>query len=179
MLKPRVLPIMISAVLSVAVLFGGWAIYNHVAVSAPLNDAIKEVPGLVDVAKPSIEQDYVRIAVQLSDDANLRQVYENIAENGKAAIGDRKLELQIDSSSSAELDELWNQVLFEVAEAMETKAYSNIPKAMELAAGRYQGVSATTEMDGSNIYITMKQDKAAKYVVLPRTPAKLGVWPNA
>jgi hypothetical protein len=37
-------------------------------------------------------------------------------------------------------------------------------------------VKVTTEMDDTNVYITIKNTEAVKYVVLPRTPDQLEAW---
>ncbi|WP_337103431.1 hypothetical protein [Paenibacillus sp. YIM B09110] len=179
MKKISVVPVIVTAAISVAVLFGGWTIYNQVAVAAPLEDAIADVPGIVNSAKPKMSKDQVTIDVTLSQDANLREIYQSINHNGKGAIGSRELKLDVLNESNKVLDDYWYQALFEVAEAMENKAYSNIPKALEEAGQDNPAIQAETEMDDNNIYITLKTDNAVKFIVLPRTPAQMGVWENA
>lgn len=176
MMKPRVVPILITAAITASVLFGGWAIYNQVAVAAPLEQVVKEIEGVVSSEKPVMGRDQVTIELVLAPNANIRNVYETIAANGKDVFGDRRLELEIKEEPSEQLDELWYASLFKVAEAMETKTYSNIPIAMKDAAKSYNDVSVTTEMDDTNVYITIKGKEAIKYVVLPRTPAQLEAW---
>ena len=70
-------------------------------------------------------------------------------------------------------------MLFKVAEAMENRRYADIPDAMETLTETHRGLSVDTSLDNENVYITMKQDGAVKYIVLPRTPVRMGVWPNA
>ncbi|MBD2869701.1 hypothetical protein [Paenibacillus arenilitoris] len=176
MRKPRVIPVLITAAVAASLLFGGWAVYNQVAVAAPLEKVAKEAEGVASSAKPVMDDKQVTIDVVLEPDANIRDVYERIAANGKELFGGRKLNLNVKSESSKELDELWSSSLFVVAEAMETKAYSNIPAALKEAAKGYDGVTVSTEMDETNVYVTLKKADTAKYIVLPRTPAQLEVW---
>ncbi|CAM3972953.1 hypothetical protein L1N85_04280 [Paenibacillus alkaliterrae] len=176
MMKPRVMPIIITAAISASVLFGGWAIYNQAAVAAPLEKAVKNVEGVVSSTKPVMTSDRVMIDMVLEPDANVKSIYETVQANGKDVFGDRKLELNIKAESSKQLEELWSASLFQVAEAMETKAYSDIPIAMAEAAESYKDVSVTTDMDDTNVYITIKNAESVKYVVLPRAAAQLGVW---
>lgn len=176
MIKPRVMPVIIAAAISASVLFGGWAIYNQVAVAAPLEQVVKEVQGVVSSGKPVMDNEQVTIQVELAPNANIRDIYENIATNGKNVFGDRKLVLEIKENSSKQLDDLWYSSMFEVAEAMETKTYSSIPEAMNKAAKAMKDVTIATEMDDNNVYITIKNTEAVKYVVLPRTPAQLEAW---
>lgn len=175
----RVVPVIITAAVSVAVLFGGWTLYNQVAVAAPIEEAIAAADGIDQASKPELTGDSVTVKVTLSENANLREIYESIAVNGKDAIGGRELMLDIQNGSNKELDGYWYQALFEVAEAMENKSYSDIPAALETITQQNKGVTATTEIDETNVYITLKKGDAVKFIILPRTPAQLGVWTNA
>lgn len=176
MKKPRVIPIVITAAITASVLFGGWAIYNQVAVAAPLEQVTKNVQGVVSSEKPVMDRDKIAISLELDPNANLRDVYESIAANGKDVLGERKLELNIKEKSSKQLEDIWYASMFEVAEAMETKAYSDIPDAMSSAAKSIKDVTVTTEMDEINVYITIKNNEAVKYIVLPRKPVQLEAW---
>ncbi|WP_139999498.1 hypothetical protein [Paenibacillus paridis] len=176
MLKPRVIPIIVTAAITAVVLFGGWAIYNQVAVAAPLEQVVNGVSGVASSDKPVMNRNQVDIRLSLAPDANLKDVYQSIASNGKKVFGDRTLSLAFDGDSSKQLDQLWNQSLFAVAEAMENKTYSSIPAAMNEAAKSMTNVSVTTEMDDINVYVTLKDKEAVKYVVLPRNSAQLEAW---
>lgn len=176
MKKLRVIPIIVVASISAIVLFGGWTIYNQVAIAAPLKQAFNQIDGVVSSTKPVINGNEVAIEVVLAPDANVREIYEAIKASDKSVFADRKLKLDIKSESNKQLDDLWYASLFKVAEAMETKAYSDIPSAMHDIAASHKDISISTEMDDSNVYITIKNKEAVKYVVLPRTPGKLEAW---
>jgi len=176
MMRPRVIPIVITAAITASVLFGGWSIYNQVAVAAPLEKATKGIEGVVSSEKPVMDRNKVAISLELAPNANLRDIYTSIAANGKDVIGERKLDLKIKEKSNKQLDDLWYASMFEVAEAMERKTYSHIPDAMNEAAKSMKDVTVTTEMDDTNVYITIKNSEAMKYVVLPRTPSQLEAW---
>jgi len=177
-MKLRPLPILLTIVATGAVLFGGWFAYNRYAVEEPLKATIAEVAG-IEASEPVITRDAVTVDVSLKDDADLGNVYRVIREQGASVIGSRELKLNIDQHASPALDKIWSTVLFQVAEAMENRRYADIPAAMESLAGKHEGLTVETSLDDVNVYITMKQDGAVKYVVLPRTPVQMGVWPNA
>lgn len=175
-MKLRVLPIILTVAASAIVLFGGWLLYNQFAVDAPMQKVIKQVEGIASSDAPVIDNKRVTIKLQLDSNANLKTVYDAISKQGKDVIGDRELVLDIKNNDSSEqLDELWSSVLFDVAEAMETKTYSDIPAAMERLANENKGVNSVTEMDDTNVYITIKNESSSKYIVLPRTPVQLEV----
>ncbi|MFC5403767.1 hypothetical protein [Cohnella soli] len=176
--KIRLLPIVITAALTATVLFGGWFGYRHYGVERPLDKVANAISG-VENAKVEMGAGTVKIDVKLSPDANIAQVYRKIKQDGAGEIGGKQLELTADASSSERLDKAWSYTLFDVAEAMETHKYTGIREAMDNLSAHFPGVTATTDMDEDNVYISMRDGNAAKFVVLPREPATLGAWSNA
>ncbi len=66
---------------------------------------------------------------------------------------------------------------FDVAQSMEKKEYAKIPESLDKQAANVPGLKAATEMDGKkNVYIHLSKDDQHKYIILPRIPAKMGVW---
>ncbi|MBM7564533.1 hypothetical protein [Paenibacillus sacheonensis] len=178
-MKIRPLPIVLTAVITAALLVGGWFLYRNEADLKPLDRIATSTPGVID-AKPVIGRSSVTLDLTLNRDANLRNVYDTIATEGDDIIGSKELKLNItESEASGKLEDVWASMLFEVAQAMDHRSYADIPKAMQEAQSKYPGIQASSEMDDTNVYITLKDDKAVKYVVLPRASNTIGVWPNA
>lgn len=175
-MKLRIVPFVLSAVATALLLFGGWMLYKQFAVVSPFEKSIGQVEGVASANAPAIDEDHVSVRVALTPDANLKDVYESIANEGKAAIGSRELKLDITNAApSPQLEKVWSSVLFDVAEAMEKKNYSDIPNALEKATASNNAVQYETELDDHNVYITLKDGSSTKYVILPRTPAMLEV----
>ena len=178
MRKPRVLPIAITVIATAVLLFGGFALYKGMVVAAPLADKLEKMSGVTEARKPEIGQKEVTVKLELTPHANLRETYGNVMKEATAAAGGKKVNVQLENEENEGLEQIWYGAMFEIAEAMETKAYSDIPDAMDRAVAGKDGVTVETEMDETNVYITIRseQEAAAKYVVLPRTPNTLGVW---
>jgi len=179
MRKKQIVVAISAAVLSAVLLFGGWTVYDKVAVAAPIERAVSGLPDVIKADKPVMGREQVKIGLELSDSANIREIYNAINKDAADAIDGRKLQLDVQSAKDEQLEELWQSALFAVAQAMETKSYSDIPGAMEQAAQPYENVTVSTEMDEDNVYITMKNGKSVKIAVLPRVPVQLEVWSNA
>ncbi|MNH47235.1 hypothetical protein D3C79_1103730 [compost metagenome] len=62
---------------------------------------------------------------------------------------------------------------------MENKQYTEIQDTLDQMERQYGALQATAAMDDDNVYVTLTDGTASKYVILPRVPQKLGVWPNA
>jgi hypothetical protein len=177
-MKIRVLPLTITAALSAALLFGGWTAFRHFSVEQPLDRVAASVPG-VQSATTKMSTGQVVVNVKLAPDADLAEVYRRVKQDGAGQIGGKKLELNVESRTSSVLDKAWSYSLFDVAEAMETHRYSTIRGALDKVSQQFKGVTASTDMDADNVYIRLQDGKSAKFVVLPRQPVTMGVWPNA
>ncbi|QHW30146.1 hypothetical protein GZH47_04350 [Paenibacillus rhizovicinus] len=178
-MKIRPLPVVLTAVITAGLLIGGWFTYRNEADLKPLDRIATSAPGVTN-AKPVIGRSSITLNLTLDRDANLRNIYDTIATEGDDIIGSKDLKLNIEKSGSSEkLEDAWASMLFEVAQAMDHRSYSDIPSAMKQAESKNPGIQAVSEMDDTNVYITLKDDKAVKYIVLPRVSNTIGVWPNA
>lgn len=174
-IKLRPLPVIISVAISTAVLFGGWFVYHSVAVENPLSNKIKEIQG-VESMKLDMTKDDLNIALTLSPQASLQDIYQSILEQGASMIGGREIHLSINNESSLELDQLWESAMFDVAQAMETKHYSDIPLTLRKLSEARDDIIIKSEIDLTNVYIRLNQGDYAKFIILPRIPVVLGMW---
>jgi hypothetical protein len=175
--KLRLLPVVISVAVSSVVLFGGWFGYHSLAMENPLMDIVQGVPG-VSNAQTSLNNDTVDVTLKLAPGASLREVYQTIETKGSSIIGKRAVNVDVVNESSPELDKWWSSALFDVAQAMETKQYANIPKTLEQHRSELAGLTIATEMDDKNVYVQLSDGDKSKFVILPRVASKMGVWLN-
>ncbi|OUM96747.1 MAG: hypothetical protein A9Z00_03970 [Thermobacillus sp. ZCTH02-B1] len=174
----RMVPVLLSALVSGALLFGGWFVYRHYAVEQPLAVTFSDIEG-AEASNPVVTDDRVTVEIKLDGTASLAEVHRNIRERAADVLGGRKLELVIRQERNEKLETIWSSALFAIAQAMETRRYADIPETLAGLEAVHPGLEAKAEMDESNVYITLKLEEAVKYVVLPRQPAVLGVWPDA
>lgn len=173
----KLTPILLALAGSSAILFGGWFVYHSVAMENPLNQALNGTPGVVS-SVAQIGGDKVVFELNLTSQAKLREIVHELAKKNADVAGGRQLEVRVTSNSSPVLEEWWSRALFEVAQAMETSRYSDIPASLEQKAGQLPGMEVQSEMDEKNVYIRLTEGEHVKFVILPRNPAKMGVWPN-
>ncbi|WP_438445650.1 hypothetical protein [Gorillibacterium sp. sgz5001074] len=175
-MKLKLIPLLLAVVGSSAILFGGWFAYHSVAMESPLNQALNGTPG-VESSEAKIGNKVV-FNVKLNPQAQLSEIVHEIEKRAADISGDREVQIHVDSNSSSELEAWWSRALFDVAQAMETSRYASIPVSLEEKAGLVQGLKVESQMDEKNVYVKLTQGEYAKFVILPRTPAKMGVWPN-
>ncbi|MDQ0875174.1 hypothetical protein QFZ77_003833 [Paenibacillus sp. V4I3] len=175
-MKLRLLPVVMSVIISAGVLFGGWFAYTSLAMENPLSDIIGKVPGVAS-STMKLDNNQVDIEVKLNPDANLRNVVERIHKDGASIIGKRSVNIDVKSNPSEKLDQWWSKALFEVAQAMETKHYADIPTTLQKYAEGVPNMKVDSEMDQTYVYIRLTDGDATKFIMLPRT-SQIGVWPN-
>ncbi|MNH91912.1 hypothetical protein D3C87_239930 [compost metagenome] len=176
-MKLRLVPLITSVVISAAVIFGGWFAYSQFAVEAPLKKLATEYEGVKNV-QFDITQKQVDLKLDLDPKTDLRGLVEHLTVDGKSLIGSRKLKLTVVDHSNKVLDQWWSKALFPVAEAMDNKKYTEIPVTLEKLKEGAPGLSVNTVMDNQNIYVSLSDGKASKFIILPRVPGELGVWSN-
>ena len=177
-MKLRLVPVLLTALLSVALMFGGWFLYRQFAIQEPLQKIVDSYQG-VNKSHISINRNQVTLKLDLQPGTKLRELVQYISTEGKSVIGNRSLTLDVEQHSSKELDEIWNQAMFSVAEAMESRKYTLIPAKLEQLKEQYKGITATTEIDDNNVYVSITNGKESKFIILPRQPETMGVWNNA
>jgi hypothetical protein len=176
-LKLKPVPIVLAIVLSGSLLFGGWFAYHSVAMENPLNQTLAGAPG-VESSEVKLTDDKTVFHVKLGIEANVREIVHEIQKKNAEVAGKRAAEIRVTSNTSPELDAWWAGTLFGVAQAMETSQYAQIPVTLEQKAGELAGLTVQTEMDDSNVYVRLTEGEHVKFIILPRNPARMGVWSN-
>lgn len=177
-MKLRIGPIAASIVISAVVLFGGWFLYRQWAIERPLENIVKSVEG-VNQVEMEVKPDELALKLSLQPGTDLGALVRQIEQEGKEHIGNRTLKLDVEDHSSPALDQLWENAMFTIAQAMENKQYTQITAALEQMEQENSKLKATAEMDDKNVYITLTDGQYSKFLILPRTPERLGAWPNA
>lgn len=178
MKKLRPWPIVLSSIITVVVLFGGWYGYRSLTIETPLSDLVHQLPE-VDNAELTVKDSNIEIDMKVKPEANIRELVKQVYADTKEIAGNRTIKLHIADRSNEALDTWWANALFDVAEAMELKQYGKIPQVLQERAQLLPGIGIQTEMDEQNVYVKLTQGEAYKVIVLPRVPNQLGVWPNA
>lgn len=176
-MKLKITPIVVTLVASMLVLFGGWYMYQHVAIQSPMEKAVKRVAHVTD-AKVNMNDQHVQLQLQVQPQVNLRELVQHVEVASQDLLGTRKLDIQFTNASSQALDDWWSKAMFAVAQAMENKQYKEIPQALKQASAAMPTLHAEAEMDEHNVYISLTDGTASKYIILPRAGEKMGVWPH-
>jgi hypothetical protein len=176
-MKLRLIPMIISLAVSSVVLFGGWFLYDSVAMENPLNRLVNETQG-VKQADVRVDKDRVLFRIVLDSEASLRNIYGSLKKEGAEIAGNRDIQIQVTNEEIPQLEAWWSKALFPIAEAMEKKQYGEIPTILNQLSENDPAMTVVSEIDESNVYVRISDGTNSKFIVLPRLAAKLGVWPN-
>lgn len=174
-MKLRLMPILISVTVTALVCFGGWFIYNSVAMKDPILKLAQEIPGVEDV-QVDIKDQVVQVDLQVNSEANVGAAVEQLRREGSDIIGGKKLQIEVKDRTNEQLDTWWSKVLFQVAEAMENRRYGEIPNI--LVSQQTPDMTVETSMDEQFVYVKLTSGDHVKIELLERVPAMLGVWVN-
>ncbi|MOA10947.1 hypothetical protein D3C78_1308590 [compost metagenome] len=123
-----------------------------------------------------INQTEVIAKLELATGSNVGEIVRQIEEDGSKWIGDRELKVEVKDNSPDTLNDLWEEALFPVAQAMENKQYTEITTTLDKLQEKNSSLIASTDMDENNVYITLTDTQGSKFIILPRVPQKMGVF---
>ena len=87
-MKLRLIPILISIIISTVVLFGGWFSYRSYAMETPLTKKVEQIAG-VRQAHFEFTNKNVIVTLKLKSEANIRTVYDDTVKLSDSSIGSR------------------------------------------------------------------------------------------
>jgi len=173
----RPLPVLLAFLVTAGLLFGGYFVYQAYAVQQPMESGIAGVEGVSAVSLET-ERGLVTIRLRLRPEADLMRVYRQVETLAAGRAGGRNIAVVVETEAGGDLEAVWQEMLFDLAEAMENRRYGDIPGLMEAAERRHPGLSAEAAMDESRVYVTLRLDGAAMHKALPLAGGRLEAWAN-
>ncbi|NMO98005.1 hypothetical protein [Paenibacillus lemnae] len=177
-MKLRIVPIMLSVVITASVLFGGWFLYRQFALQSPLTQVVSNYDG-VNSSQIDIKHNTVTLKLNLKPETNLRDLVNHVNKEGRSVIGSRELKIEVEDHSSEVLDQWWDDAMLSVAEAMDSRQYTDILDSLNALAEDQPNLKAKAQIDDKNVYVSLTDGKSGKYIILPRQPGKMEVWNHA
>ncbi|GGO04210.1 heavy-metal-associated domain-containing protein [Saccharibacillus kuerlensis] len=181
-MKIRMLPVVITAALSLVLLLGGWFLYRQTALERPVEQILSQYPG-VNSAQVNITQNQALLKLDLQSNVDLRGMIAELRKEQGQMFKKRSIVLDIADHSTPDIDALWKEASFSVAEAMASKRYTMIPDTLSKIQSENDEYTISSDMDNHYIYVALSSatdKKANKYIILPLTAAQgTGGQPNA
>lgn len=176
--KVRVAPTVLIMIVTGAVLFGGWALYQKNFVKQPVEQIVQQH---AEITRYHVDWQTgaMKVQIQTKPGVDVRQLVQQLTGDlEKQAKGNKVVIEYMNEHSTPEIDKWWSQALFDVAEAMVHQNYSHIPSRLQELQQKQPGIEVQTEMDNQYVYITLKDGQGSKTMLLPLEGTRMGVWPN-
>ncbi|WP_172196265.1 heavy-metal-associated domain-containing protein [Saccharibacillus qingshengii] len=168
-MKIRILPVALTAALSLIILLGGWFLYRQTALERPIEQMLAKYPGVTS-AQVNITQKQAVLKLDLQSNVDLRGMIAELRKTEGSLLKNRSIVLDIADHSTPEIDALWKKASFSVAEAMANKRYTLIPDTLSEIQSDNGGYTISSDMDEHYIYVALSSasdNKANKYIILP------------
>lgn len=157
----------IISIVSLLFLFGGWYLYQNLSIKSPINEAVSSIDG-IKVAELDIDKKNVNLSLNLYSIDNFQSTYNLVEDTVAPYLKNRTLNIDIVNKGNENLSLAWSESYFYIAEAIEKREYSLIPKAIDTMQQEYNLDRAGYTMDATKIYIDLHQDETSLYIVIPR-----------
>ena len=165
-MKIRALPVMLSLVLTLGMLFGGWFTYQQFYVQRPIEEFIVNKPQVV-LKEIKIHQNSVIVDLDFKDPNTFAMDYHEVKQFIEDKTG-KKANIRIPVAGE-NMKRLWEEEYFFIAEAINKQEYSEIPKIIEKTKKDRQLEKTVTRMDEKYIYVFLQKGSDHLYAVLPLT----------
>jgi hypothetical protein len=165
-MRVRALPILLSLITTLFILFGGWFFYQQYYLQRPIQSFIENKSSVV-LKGLEISKDTINVDLDFKNAATFPQDYQDIYNyiteraNGKAVI------IHI-PEQGAKMKDLWSENYFGFAEAVQHQQYSRIPTLVEQIKQTQKLDKSIARMDGKNIYVYLQKGSDHLYAVLPQ-----------
>lgn len=160
----------LSLVATLALLFGGWFLYQKMEIEEPIRAEIGQMQSAT-LGNLEINKDKIQIDVTVTKPDAFPAEYRNLLTETKKIAGEKEVVIDIDNQSTT-MHDIWQSGQFVFTEAVELHEYSRIPALMEQWKKGNQLDQASASMDDKNIYVYMKKGTEDFYTIIPRSIEK-------
>lgn len=160
----------LSLLATLALLFGGWFLYQKLEVEEPLRAEIGQLQSAT-LNGMEIGRDKIEIDLNVTQPELFPQEYRELMLNTTKVVGDIPVEIRV-SNQSEMMNEIWQSGQFVFKEAIDLHQYSRIPQMVDAWKADHELDEASALMDDSNIYIYMKKGTEDFYAIVPRSQEK-------
>ncbi|MBP1933399.1 hypothetical protein [Ammoniphilus resinae] len=164
-MKLRTMPVMLSLISTLALLFGGWYTYQHFYIKQPVQDFIAAKNDLI-LNDLKITQDQVVVDIDFKNPEKFVSDYKEINQYMEEQMGGKEILIRLPQYGE-KMRDLWEDEYFGVAEAIQTKEYTKIPLMMEEMKKKEQLQQAMAKMDEDFVYLYLQNGTDHLYAVLP------------
>lgn len=165
----RKVPIITSLLVTLALLFGGWFLYQKVEVEEPIRTEISGMQSAT-LADLQVNKEQLLIKLTVTNPDKFPEEYMKLKNNIAQNITNKKVVVELTNQDAA-LKKVWMDGTFALTEALELHQYSKVPALVEEWRVKNHLDKASTSMDENNIYVFLKRGSEEYYTIVSRNSA--------
>ncbi|UFJ42736.1 hypothetical protein LOK74_09680 [Brevibacillus humidisoli] len=165
-MKVRAVPILLSMLATITLLFGGWFLYQKMQVEEPLRSEIAEMKSAKLVGM-QVSQEQLNVQLEVTDPESFPVEYRELTTEIKRLAPGKAWTVEM-TNQDPELTAIWATGIFDLTEAIELHQYSKIPSLLNDWKQTHQLDEAKARMDEQHVFIYLKRGNADFYKVVPR-----------
>jgi len=167
MTRIRFVPILVTAIVTLLVLFGGWEYYQKFNVVDPLTQQLNKIHGVkssnVVAGTPNV------VSVTLGNVPDLQTTYKNIEQMAQTSLHG-SLQIRISGTPDARLKQEYEDIMPTVMQGMANGNYSEMIQGVTKMT-QQAGITSHVTMDSQDIFLQMSDGSKNLYSVIPlKTP---------
>ncbi|QGT99643.1 hypothetical protein SYNTR_1050 [Candidatus Syntrophocurvum alkaliphilum] len=167
----RIIIALISLVVVLGLLFGGYNLYNTIGVHNPVKGELSEIPEIQDVKIEKVDRKDV-FKIQLGKTTNLKKVYTDTTKVLNSKYDPENYELIILDNSNNELEKAYDNLHLAIYEAIANNQFLWLDKQLEEKQKNYD---YKLFVDEENLYLQLEQENYYIYKVLDRSTAVVNI----
>ncbi|MGC5324608.1 hypothetical protein [Brevibacillus sp. SYSU BS000544] len=165
-MQVRKVPIISSLLIALALLFGGWFLFQKVEIEEPVRTKIAQMESAT-LADLQITKEQMLIKLTVTKPEDFPEEYKSLENDISGIVKNKEVIVEL-TNQNEELKKVWNNGTFALTEALELHQYSKLPALVNEWKVKNQLDLALTSMDKSNIYIFLKRGSDEFYTIVPR-----------
>lgn len=177
--KVRPFPAVLSLVITLAVLFGGWLLYEWFQVTQPIGELLDNEEHVADY-DINVTPRSVTVNLQVEPAFSLNADYLSLLEQIKQTTAQENVTITLKDKPDDKLQTTWNGLYFIFAEGIANREYHTMLEQLEQQP-LAQNVQLQVAMDEENVYVLLQETEGeqALFRVLPLGNGQTGVKENA
>lgn len=162
----RKVPIITSLLVTMALLFGGWFLYQKVEIEEPIRTEISGMKSAT-LADLQMNKEQLLIKLTVTNPDKFPEEYMELQNHIEQQINNKKVTVVLTNQDDA-LKQVWMDGTFALTEALELRQYSKVPQIVGDWKLKNHLDKASTAMDHNNIYVFLKRGADEYYTIVPR-----------
>lgn len=162
----RKVPIFVSMLTTIALLFGGWFLYQKVNVEEPIRTQVGQLASF-SLNELKVEKEQIEINLTVKKPDTLPEDYAKLMKTISKIAPGKHVDITF-TNQDDQLKQVWASGLFAFTEALDLHQYSKIPALIEEIKATNRLDFAQSHMDEERIYVYLKRGKSEYFVIVPK-----------